>query len=58
MTSLASQVDWAVAAAASLTAGCAAARLSAGAWSVSGGAGVPWSCYGRLRLPGFFWRGA
>ena len=46
MTSLASRVGWAVAAAALLTAGCAAAGLSAGAWSVSGGAGVLWSCCG------------
>ena len=37
MTSLASRVSWAVAAAASVTAGCAAAGLSAGAWSSSGG---------------------
>ena len=40
MTSLASRVGWAIAAAAGHAAGCAAAGLSAGAWSVSGGAGV------------------
>ena len=40
MTILASRVGWAVAAAAGLVAGCAVAGLSAGAWSMSGGAGV------------------
>ena len=54
MTSLASRVGWAVAA--SLTASCAAAGLSAGAWSVSGGPGSCGPAMALLRLPG--WRGA
>ena len=56
VTSLASpRVGWAEAAAASVTADCAAGGLSAGAWSSSGGAGVLWSCCGPLWLPD--WRG-
>ena len=56
MTNLASRVGWAVAAEVSAMGGCAAAGLSAGAWSSIGGAGMLWSCCGPLWLPG--WRGS